>query len=92
MFVTISVFTFFLYTSILYCLHDYILVFHTVYVTVAGKMVLCRVSTIARKKPQGQQLDEANPERSEETGLWVCPFCRKDDFGEISEVRGSFLQ
>ena len=60
--------------------------------TVAGKMVLCRVSTIARKKPQGQQLDEANPERSEETGLWVCPFCRKDDFGEISEVRGSFLQ
>ena len=71
----------------------YILVFHTV----AGKMVLCRVSTIARKKPQGQQLDEANPERSEETGLWVCPFCRKDDFGEISEVRGilwlgSFLQ
>jgi len=48
--------------------------------------VLCRVTNIARKKPQGQQLDEANPERSEDTGLWVCPFCRKDDFSEISEV------
>ena len=51
-----------------------------------GKMVLCRVSNIARKKPQGQQLDEANPERSDDTGLWVCPFCKKDDFAEISEV------
>lgn len=55
-------------------------------VTLVGKLVLCRVSNIARKKPQGQQLDEANPEKSEETGLWVCPFCRKDDFVEISEV------
>ena len=61
-----------------------------------GKMVLCRVSNIARKKPQGQQLDEANPERSDDTGLWVCPFCKKDDFAEISEVsarihRNTFL-
>lgn len=48
--------------------------------------MLCRVTNIARKRPQGQQLDEANPERSEETGFWVCPFCKKGDFTEISEV------
>ena len=42
---------------------------------------------IARKRPQGEQLDEANPVRNEETGLWQCPFCQKKDFPELSEVK-----
>lgn len=49
--------------------------------------MLCKVVNIARKKPQGHQLDEANPLRSEESGLWSCPFCKKDEFSEISEVK-----
>ena len=40
------------------------------------------------KRPQGEQLDNANPSRSEDTGLWQCPFCSKNDFPELSEVRG----
>lgn len=51
-----------------------------------GKLVLCVVTGIARKRPQGDQLDEANPVRNEETGLWQCPFCQKKDFPELSEV------
>lgn len=53
--------------------------------------MLCRVTNIARKRPQGQQLDEANPERSDETGLWVCPLCKKDDFAEIGEVSAAVI-
>lgn len=45
---------------------------------------------IARKRPQGEQLDEANPVRNEETGLWQCPFCQKKDFPELSEVWSHF--
>ncbi|XP_014787232.1 transcription elongation factor SPT6 [Octopus bimaculoides] len=56
----------------------------------AGKLVLCGVTGIARKRPQGDQLDEANPVRNEETGLWQCPFCQKKDFPELSEVWSHF--
>ena len=51
-----------------------------------GKMVLCTVTGIARRRPQKDQLDQANPVRNDETGLWQCPFCQQDDFPELSEV------
>jgi hypothetical protein len=41
---------------------------------------------ITHRKPQGDQLDQANPVRNDETGLWQCPFCLKNDFPELSEV------
>jgi transcription elongation factor SPT6 len=41
---------------------------------------------ISHRKPQGAQLDQANPVRNDETGLWQCPFCLKNDFPELSEV------
>ena len=53
---------------------------------VAGKLVMCRVYGIAYKRPQGEQLDQANPVRNEESGLWQCPFCLNSDFPELSEV------
>ncbi|EEC12431.1 S1 RNA binding domain-containing protein, putative [Ixodes scapularis] len=56
----------------------------------AGKMVTCQVVGIARRKPHGQQLDQANPIRNDETGLWQCPFCLKNDFPELSEVWNHF--
>lgn len=46
----------------------------------------CYVIGITHKKPEGDQLDQANPVRNDETGLWQCPFCLKNDFPELSEV------
>ena len=43
-------------------------------------------SGIQHRKPQHDQLDQANPVRNDETGLWQCPFCLKNDFPELSEV------
>ncbi|KAL8562544.1 hypothetical protein ACOMHN_045809 [Nucella lapillus] len=55
-----------------------------------GKLVMTRVIGIAHKRPQGDQLDQANPVRNDETGLWQCPFCLKNDFPELSEVWSHF--
>ncbi|XP_029678136.1 transcription elongation factor SPT6 isoform X2 [Formica exsecta] len=55
-----------------------------------GKLVLATVVGISHRKPQGDQLDQANPVRNEETCLWQCPFCLKNDFPELSEVWNHF--
>ncbi|XP_044731246.1 transcription elongation factor SPT6 isoform X2 [Chrysoperla carnea] len=55
-----------------------------------GKMCMVTVTGISRRKPQGEQLDQANPVRNDETGLWQCPFCLKNDFPELSEVWNHF--
>ncbi|XP_025986196.2 LOW QUALITY PROTEIN: transcription elongation factor SPT6 [Solenopsis invicta] len=55
-----------------------------------GKLVLATVIGISHRKPQGDQLDQANPVRNEETGLWQCPFCLKNDFPELSKVWNHF--
>lgn len=55
-----------------------------------GKMVLATVVGITHKRPKGEQLDQANPVRNDETGLWQCPFCLKNDFPELSEVWNHF--
>lgn len=56
-------------------------------------MFKCKINIIvgiARRKPQGEQLDHANPVRNDETRLWQCPFCLKNDFPELSEVWNHF--
>uniref|UniRef100_T1GUP5 Transcription elongation factor SPT6 n=1 Tax=Megaselia scalaris TaxID=36166 RepID=T1GUP5_MEGSC len=55
-----------------------------------GKMVLATVVGLSYRKPQGEQLDNANPVRNEETGHWQCPFCLKDDFPELADVWNHF--
>ncbi|KAK6192106.1 hypothetical protein SNE40_003644 [Patella caerulea] len=55
-----------------------------------GKLIMVRVTGIAHKKPQGDQLDQANPVRDDDTGLWSCPFCRQNDFAELSNVWSHF--
>lgn len=55
-----------------------------------GKMILATVIGIQHRKPQHEQLDNANPVRNDETGLWQCPFCLKNDFPELSEVWNHF--
>lgn len=53
----------------------------------SGKLVLGKVIGIAHRRPRGEQLDQANPVRNDETGLWQCPFCNRSDFPELSEVQ-----
>lgn len=55
-----------------------------------GKLVQVSVATFIHRKPRGDQLDNANPVRNEDTGLWQCPFCLKNDFPELSEVWNHF--
>lgn len=55
-----------------------------------GKMITATVIGISRKKPQGEQLDSANPVRNDDTGLWQCPFCLINDFPELSDVWNHF--
>lgn len=55
-----------------------------------GKLVLATVIGFVHRKPQGDQLDNADPEENAETGLWQCPFCLKNDFPELSEVWNHF--
>lgn len=51
-----------------------------------GKMVMGRVIGITRTRPQEDQYDKANPIRDEETNLWQCPFCLRNDYSELSDV------
>lgn len=51
-----------------------------------GKMILATVAGFSHRKPQGEQLDQANPVRNEETNLWQCPFCLSNEFPELSDV------
>ncbi|KAK4315769.1 hypothetical protein Pmani_013007 [Petrolisthes manimaculis] len=55
-----------------------------------GKLVQVSVTNFIHRKPRGDQLDNANPVRNEDTGLWQCPFCLKNDFPELSEVWSHF--
>lgn len=55
-----------------------------------GKLITANVIGITHRKPEKEQLDQANPVRNEETCLWQCPFCLKNDFPELSEVWNHF--
>lgn len=53
-----------------------------------GKLIVCTVSGIVRKKLTGEVLDNANLiVRSERTNLYQCPFCMVDEFQDLSAVR-----
>ncbi|XP_051536488.1 transcription elongation factor SPT6 isoform X2 [Myxocyprinus asiaticus] len=53
-----------------------------------GKLIICVVTGIAHRRPQGESYDQAI--RNDETGLWQCPFCQQDNFPELSEVWNHF--
>ncbi|KAH8387846.1 hypothetical protein KR093_009870 [Drosophila rubida] len=55
-----------------------------------GKCVTAMVTGFTYRRPQGDQLDHANPVRIEDTDSWQCPFCNKDDFPELSDVWNHF--
>lgn len=60
-------------------------------IPVLGKLVLVYVNGIARRKPKADLLENANPIRNDETGLWQCPFCLKRDFPELSDVSIAYI-
>ena len=53
-----------------------------------GKLIICDVTGITHRRPQGESYDQAI--RNDETGLWQCPFCQQDNFLELSEVWNHF--
>nr|XP_017089700.2 transcription elongation factor SPT6 [Drosophila bipectinata] len=55
-----------------------------------GKCVTAVVTGFTYRRPQGEQLDNANPVRIESSDSWQCPFCHKDDFPELAEVWNHF--
>ncbi|KAK2711056.1 hypothetical protein QYM36_012282 [Artemia franciscana] len=55
-----------------------------------GKLVQVILTNFTRRKPQRKHLDHAKPVRNEETGLWQCPFCSKNDYPDLSEVWSHF--
>lgn len=40
-----------------------------------GKLVMATVTGFQNRKPKREELDTANPNRNDATGLWQCPFC-----------------
>nr|VZI22876.1 unnamed protein product [Spirometra erinaceieuropaei] len=55
-----------------------------------GRLVECQVLGVATRKPRPEQLDKANPTKNEITGLWMCPFCKQDDFQKLDEMWAHF--
>ena len=55
-----------------------------------GKLVMAVVTGFQHRKPKKEDLDVANPNRNDETGLWMCPFCRQNDFPDMADVWSHF--
>ncbi|KAM3183126.1 hypothetical protein ACTXT7_010963 [Hymenolepis weldensis] len=51
-----------------------------------GSLVECQVICLASRKPTQEQIDNANPIKNNETGLWTCPFCRKEGFAQFGDM------
>ncbi|CAH8498376.1 unnamed protein product [Heterobilharzia americana] len=55
-----------------------------------GRLVECRILSVATRRPRPEQLDNANPTKNEINGLWMCPFCRQDNFQLLNHVWSHF--
>uniref|UniRef100_A0A094ZET0 Transcription elongation factor SPT6 n=1 Tax=Schistosoma haematobium TaxID=6185 RepID=A0A094ZET0_SCHHA len=55
-----------------------------------GRLVECRVLSVATRRPRPEQLDNANPTKNEINGLWMCPFCQQDNFQLLNHVWSHF--
>ncbi|KAF5398777.1 Transcription elongation factor SPT6 [Paragonimus heterotremus] len=55
-----------------------------------GRLVEARVVSVATRRPRPEQLDNANPTKNESNGLWMCPFCRRDNFQFLNHVWSHF--
>ncbi|CAF1187488.1 unnamed protein product [Rotaria sordida] len=55
-----------------------------------GKLIQCQVFDFARKKPTPQQLEAAQPEKDEITGMLKCPLCHTERFHNVKEAWNHF--
>ncbi|CAG5108685.1 Similar to Spt6: Transcription elongation factor SPT6 (Drosophila melanogaster) [Cotesia congregata] len=55
-----------------------------------GKLINATVIGFRFKKPDTEQRDQTNPVKNDETELWECPFCTKNDFPELADVWNHF--
>uniref|UniRef100_A0A183AT07 Transcription elongation factor spt6 n=1 Tax=Echinostoma caproni TaxID=27848 RepID=A0A183AT07_9TREM len=55
-----------------------------------GRLVECRVVSVATRRPRPDQLDNTNPMKNEANGSWMCPFCRQDNFQFLNHVWSHF--
>lgn len=55
-----------------------------------GKLVTCQVVGIERKKPTQEMLSNAEMDRNEQTGMWICPFCKRADYAQVNHVWNHF--
>lgn len=51
-----------------------------------GKLITCVVSGFAYRKPNRERLENVDPKKDEETGLWQCPFCGNNTFADLGEA------
>lgn len=54
-----------------------------------GKLITCVVSGFAYRKPNRERLENVDPKKDEETGLWQCPFCGNNTFADLGEASTS---
>ena len=52
-----------------------------------GKLVQCQVFDFERKPPPDKELERAQPEKDEATGMLKCPLCHTERFNSVKEVR-----
>ena len=64
----------------------YVVIHETEATFYVGKLVACKVIGIVRRKPNKEELDEANPIKDENTCMWQCSFCKRNDFFELNKV------
>jgi transcription elongation factor SPT6 len=55
-----------------------------------GKLILCKVTSIARRRPTPDQLENAEPIKDENTCTWQCSFCKRGNFSELAQVWAHF--
>ncbi|CAF4632704.1 unnamed protein product, partial [Rotaria sp. Silwood2] len=55
-----------------------------------GKLIQCQVFDFARRKPTPQQLEAAQPEKDEITGMLKCPLCHTERFHNVKEAWNHF--
>lgn len=55
-----------------------------------GKLMQAQVTRFTYSRPKQEELDNAAPRRIDDTNMWECPFCGKNDFPELTEVWNHF--
>ena len=56
------------------------------YIFYVGKMMQARVTGFYYVQPKPEEMDCAQPRKNDDTGMFACQFCGRDNFPELTEV------